>query len=94
MTEFLLTHINWIAVSLSIGGIFLNANKMISCWPVWILSNACWLIYVIPKKEGAEILLWSVFALANAYGWYQWLKKEGRTKKDASSYQNPDWSLP
>ncbi|MDP3762871.1 MAG: nicotinamide mononucleotide transporter [bacterium] len=94
MMEFLLAHINWVAVSLSIIGIFLNANKMISCWPVWIASNICWLVYVIPKNEGAEIVLWSVFALANAYGWYQWLKKEDRTKKDTASCQNLDWSLP
>lgn len=86
MIEFLWAHINWVAVTLSIIGILLNANKMISCWPVWVSSNVCWLIYVVPKKEWAEILLWSVFAFANAYGWYQWLhKKEGSVRKEPAS---------
>ncbi|MBI5733238.1 nicotinamide mononucleotide transporter [Candidatus Jorgensenbacteria bacterium] len=72
--DFLLVRINWLAMTLSIIGILLNANKIIWCWPVWVLSCICWLLHVIPKREWAQILLWAAFLVSNAYGWYQWLQ--------------------
>lgn len=66
---------NWIAVSLSLIGIILNAKKSVLCWAVWIISNIFWLAYEIPKGELPSILLWSAFLLANIYGWYCWRKQ-------------------
>jgi len=71
--RFVLKYPNWIAVTLSIAGIALNANKLILSWPVWIASNIFWIMYSLPKKEWSYVLLWSVFLAFNAYGWYQWL---------------------
>jgi len=70
--RFIIVRINWIAVFLSIVGIILNANKLTLCWPIWILSNACWLAYSLPKKDWAYVLLWIVFSVFNGYGWYKW----------------------
>lgn len=67
---------SWIAVSLSILGIILNARKNVWCWAVWILSNIFWLAYEIPKGEIPSIILWVVFLVMNSYGWYSWKKDE------------------
>ena len=68
---------NWIGATLSIVGIALNANKLITCWPVWIASNFFWLAYSLPQKDWAYVVLWVVFVFFNSYGWYQWLSKKG-----------------
>lgn len=70
--------IEWVALTLSIGGILLNANKHILCWPIWALSCIAWILYfALDKKHGgkpqpAAIIMNVVFLLSNIYGWVQW----------------------
>ena len=64
--------LGWVATILSITGILLNANLIIWCWSVWILSNVFWIIWSINKKEWSQLVLWIVFLITNIYGWYQW----------------------
>lgn len=67
--------LGWIATSISIIGILLNANKNILCWPVWLLSNIAWILYfILVKWDLPSIVLWIVFAIFNVYGWVQWKK--------------------
>jgi nicotinamide riboside transporter PnuC len=65
---------DWIALVLSIVGIVLNAKKIIYCWIVWQISNVCWIIYLWPTGQKAQIILWVVFGAFNTYGWIQWNK--------------------
>ena len=64
--------VGWIATSLSVVGIILNALKMIICWPVWIVSNFFWLYWAIKKKVWSQVWLWVVFMVFNVFGWYMW----------------------
>lgn len=64
--------IGWIAFTISFIGIILNAWKIIWCWPIWCIANIFWIYWATKKKEGAQVFLWSVFTLANIYGWYLW----------------------
>lgn len=64
--------LGWVATILSITGILLNANLIIWCWSVWILSNVFWIIWSINKKEWSQLVLWIIFLITNIYGWYQW----------------------
>lgn len=72
--------IEWVALLLSITGIILNANKLILCWPVWILSCIAWILYfTLDQKRGgrlqtAAIIMNAVFLISNIYGWIQWSK--------------------
>lgn len=66
--------IQWIALSLSIIGILLNALKIIWCWPIWVASNVCWLIYSYRNKDRSQLILWTVFLITNFYGWWMWMK--------------------
>ena len=70
--------IGWIATVLSIIGIVLNAKKLISCWPVWLLSNVLWIIYFVNMWNPQSLILWIVFFAFNIYGWVQW-KKDKKT---------------
>jgi nicotinamide riboside transporter PnuC len=69
---FNLKTISWIASSFSLIGIFLNALKLIWCWPVWIIGNLFWIYWAWRKQEWAQVILWAVFELANIFGWYSW----------------------
>ena len=67
--------IGWIASAISISGVLLNAKKKISCWPVWIFASFIWIYISIENKDIPQLILWSVFAVFDAYGWYQWNKE-------------------
>lgn len=66
--------VSWIAVTLSLVGIFLNARKNILCWPVWVASNVLWLIVsAVPNLNVPQTILWASFLVANFYGWINWI---------------------
>jgi nicotinamide riboside transporter PnuC len=80
----------WIASIVSILGIFLNARKIIWCWPVWIFSNFLWLFHTldIPRFIHLDIatsLMWFVFLLANFYGAYLWRKERRQQRKNGKN---------
>lgn len=75
--------LDWFCAGLSLIGILLNAKKNILCWPVWIVSNIAWLIYIFGKSspEWALAFTWLTFGLANIYGWIEWKKDERKVKQ-------------
>lgn len=69
--------IAWIAAGLSLTGVVFNAKKSIWCWPIWILSNVCWLYYTtFVNRQLPQMILWSVFLAANIYGFFEWRKNK------------------
>lgn len=64
--------IKWIACCLSFTGIMLNSQKIILCWPVWMLGSALW-AGIHYKKDWPQFVVWAAFFLANIYGWWQWV---------------------
>lgn len=56
-----LRHLDWPALTLSIAGILLNANRNLWCWPIWIGSNLCWIGYALKTKQKPLFLLQLVF---------------------------------
>jgi nicotinamide riboside transporter PnuC len=72
MNPKLLKILSWVALSLSVIAVFLNANKNIWCWFIWCIANIYWIYWSAKKKEWAQFALWIVFTIANIYGWYQW----------------------
>ena len=74
--------IAWIAFCLSLTGVILNAKKIIYCWPIWTLSNFFWIYHTIYVQEWAALTTWSLFLLANVYGWIQWNKEKKSLSKD------------
>ena len=64
--------VGWIATSLSMIGILLNAYQIIWCWAVWIISNFVWIYWSYKKKVWSQVVLWIGFLIANVFGWYVW----------------------
>ena len=64
--------VGWIAASLSLIGIALNAYLIIWCWAVWIISDFVWIYWSIKKKVWSQVVLWTIFIVANLYGWFIW----------------------
>ena len=64
--------IGWIAAGLSLIGIALNAYLIIWCWAVWIVSDFVWIYWSVKKKVWSQVVLWTIFIVANCYGWYNW----------------------
>lgn len=62
--------------AVSIIGILLNAKKNILCWPVWLVSNAGWIVYSVCQGDFPQVLLWITFSVFNVYGWIQWRKDQ------------------
>jgi nicotinamide riboside transporter PnuC len=65
--------IKWVACVFSFLGILLNTQKIIWCWPMWMLGSLLWII-IHYKKDYPQFIVWSLFFLANIYGWIEWAK--------------------
>jgi len=70
----------------SLIGILLNAKKKISCWPVWLVSNAGWIVYSLIQRDYPQIILWIAFSAFNVYGWIQWAKDKPEFKPFTGNY--------
>jgi len=79
--------VSWIALALSVIGIFLNAKKIIWCWPVWIVSNIFWIIHTVNAGDTAATVLWFVFLASNMYGAYEWNKDNNISHRDDDLYK-------
>lgn len=69
---------SYLASLITLLGVWLNARKLIWCWPVWIVGNVVWVIAYIPRHDWAVVLLDLVMVAANVAGWRQWRKDEHR----------------
>jgi nicotinamide riboside transporter PnuC len=64
--------IGLVATGLAVGGVVLNNRKMISCFALWIISNA------ISAGLHANVGLWSLFLRDGIFiilaieGWHRW----------------------
>lgn len=67
--------ISIIAMILSIVGQLLISYKKVSAFPIWILSNVCWIVVnIIGPTNIPQLITFIVFTLASAFGWYKWKK--------------------
>lgn len=63
---------SYLAATLTMLGLVLNARHNIACWAIWLASNAVWITYLTPKGEYALVMQNIVFVGLNIYGWRQW----------------------
>ena len=64
--------IGWGSMAFIILGYYLNANQMISCFPVWFFGNILMGVYCCLKKTYPPAMLSFGIALLNIYGYISW----------------------
>ena len=64
--------IGWGSMVFIILGYYLNANQMISCFPVWFFGNILMGTYCCLKKTYPPAMLSFGIALLNIYGYISW----------------------
>ena len=67
--------LDWIGVVFAITGILLNSQKIIWCWPCFMLSNIFLGLHFGPKKEKAYMVLLVTYFCLNVFAWVQWAIK-------------------
>lgn len=84
----MVTIISNIALVLSLAGQVLVAKKSKLAFPLWILSNLCWIIInVISYFNVQQVIMYVIYSIINAYSWYSWIKEE---KKSSSTIVNSE----
>ena len=63
---------DWLGVVFAIAGIALNSQKMILCWPAYMISNIFMALHFAPKKEYPFLLLLAAYFVLNIFAWYSW----------------------
>jgi len=76
MLEFL----SWLGVGLQMSGLVLNGKQKMSCWPVWLASNAVLFTYFLLSQQWAFEVLQFGFVYLNTAGWVQWRKQKRGSK--------------
>lgn len=64
--------ISYVAMTLSLIGIILNAYLSMWCWVIWTLANTIWIYYGYKTQQWSLVILWTVFIFANMFGIYKW----------------------
>jgi len=64
--------LGWVATALLQVGYYLNANKSIWSWGVWLHGNALMLIYALAITSYSVAFLSIVLMAMNIYGYISW----------------------
>ena len=64
--------IGWVATILLLIGYYLNAQKKIISWIIWIVGNSTMLIYALLIQSESIAFLSFVLVLLNIYGYVSW----------------------
>ena len=68
--------IGWVGTIFVLYGYYLNANKHILSWLVWIVANFLLFIYSIYMHVYPQVGLAFVLMVLNIYGYFNW-KRNG-----------------
>lgn len=63
---------SWIALSLTVLAMVLNAHKKIWCWPVGLVGNAVWITHFMHPIDAAGISVNLIMAGVGLFGWHKW----------------------
>jgi nicotinamide riboside transporter PnuC len=66
--------LEYIGLFCTVLGMYLNGRKFMSCWAVWIIGDALWIIAYLPRHDWAIIATNVIFVGLNIWGWRAWSK--------------------
>ena len=68
--------IGWVATMLLLIGYYLNAQKKIISWIVWIAGNSTMLVYALLIQSNSIAFLSFILILLNVYGYVKWKRDQ------------------
>lgn len=66
--------VTWIVAGASLVGTIANAYQKRWCFPVWLCTNAFWVIHDLSIASYAQASLFAAYFVIAAIGWYNWSK--------------------
>lgn len=84
-----------IATIIQIIGLFLNVDKKISCWPMWMFGCVLWVAYGLQHELWPLTVLNVVFFFFNCCGWWKWARDAKVSKVAFSHFESgPEIMMP
>ncbi len=71
--KFIENILGWVGVILVLSGYILNAQKMPSCWLLWIAGNSMVSAYCIKQKTYPTAVMSMLLVVLNVYGYSKWM---------------------
>tara|TARA_R110000765_G_scaffold297797_2_gene392888 strand:- start:217 stop:477 length:261 start_codon:yes stop_codon:yes gene_type:complete len=65
--------IGWLGALLVVFGYYLNANHLLSSWPVWVAGNLGVGLYSYHKSAYSTMVMSLIITVMNIYGYLSWL---------------------
>jgi len=69
-------YLGWIGMALVLFGYFLNAQKIMSSWLVWIAGNLIVGVYCLSIDALPTALMSFSIMIMNIYGFFSWKKEK------------------
>jgi membrane protein implicated in regulation of membrane protease activity len=64
--------IDWILMTLSVGGALLNAHRYKEGFLVWIVANTGWSVVAVYNEMWSQIPMWTVYSIISVMGYRKW----------------------
>ncbi len=71
--------IDWIALVLNAGAIYLLGKKRKAGWSLGVAANVVWIVFGILAHSTATMVACSIFVVLNAKGLWNWSKEQSET---------------
>lgn len=81
--QILIEIFTWTLAALSVVGLILNIKKLRSCFPIWAVTNVCWMIYDYSIGAHAQSALFAVYLGLSVWGMIQWKRDAGKGREGA-----------
>lgn len=66
----------WILIPLAIWGVYLNTNKNIKCYYIWLFTNSSWFAVDLYYGIYGQAALMGVYVYLAVRGIYKWSKDD------------------
>ena len=64
--------VDWIALVLNAGAIYLLGKKHRAGWSLGVVANVAWIVFGILAHSVATVVACSIFVALNVKGWWGW----------------------
>lgn len=67
-------YLDWVAMGLTLGQMYLLARRKTAGWPVGIAGSALWAVWAVAGSLWSILAINAILALLALRGWYGWTR--------------------